>query len=104
MIFQINGWKEGQKTETYILASSIARPQIEANARTAVGNYAIGNEDVFNIEFPLPPKAEQEYLIRMITENRQKALEIEGRAKSHRKDTDENVEKLILGTLSVEEL
>ena len=42
----------------YILGSDIARPQVEANARTAIGNHAIGNEDVFSIEIPNKVKAE----------------------------------------------
>jgi type I restriction enzyme, S subunit len=52
----------------YILSTSIARPQLEANARTAVGNHAIGNEDVFNVELPIPPISEQEKVVKQVKE------------------------------------
>jgi hypothetical protein len=35
------------------------RTQIEAAARTAVGNFAIGSKDIKALKAPLPPLAEQ---------------------------------------------
>lgn len=86
----------------YILSSSIARPQLEANARTAVGNHAIGNEDVFNVELPLPPIAEQEKIIRMVQESRKKIGRAKEQAMSLKKNAEKEIEKMILGTLPVE--
>ena len=86
----------------YILGSSIARPQVEANARTAVGNHAIGNEDVFNVELPLPSIAEQEKLVEMIGETRKVILRIKAEAFSLKKKAEKEIEQMILGTLPVE--
>lgn len=88
----------------YILSSSIARPQLEANARTAVGNHAIGNEDVFNIELPLPPIVEQKRLINIVHEARNEIGRAKDEAVNLRRHSEKEIEKLILGTLSVEDL
>lgn len=86
----------------YILSSGIARPQIEANARTSVGNYAIGNEDVFNVELPLPPVSEQKKLIKIV----QKARDESGRAKEEamilKMEVEKEIEEMILGVRSVD--
>lgn len=86
----------------YILSSSIARPQLEANARTAVGNHAIGNEDVFNVELPLPPISEQEKLVKIVQEARCDIRRAKGEAMSLKKDAEKEIEKMILGTRLVE--
>ncbi|WP_169734389.1 restriction endonuclease subunit S [Desulfocurvus vexinensis] len=86
----------------YILSSSIARPQIEANARTAVGNHAIGNEDVFNVELPLPPLPEQEMLIKVVQEARTESRRTREEAMSLKRNAEKEIEKMILGTRPVE--
>ena len=86
----------------YILSTSIVRPQLEANARTAVGNHAIGNEDVFNIEIPLPPLSEQERLIKMLQEKRSKSGRATEEAMSLKRRTEIEVETMILGSRPVE--
>lgn len=86
----------------YILSSSIARPQLEANARTAVGNHAIGNEDVFNVQLPLPPISEQEKLIKIIQEARSKSGRAMEQAMSLKRIAEKEIEKMILGTRPVE--
>ena len=88
----------------YILSSSIARPQLEANTRTAVGNHAIGNEDVFNVELPLPPLDVQEALGGAIQKSRNEIATITKEAAELRKQVENKVEKLILGTLSGEKI
>ena len=86
----------------YILSSSIARPQIEANARTAVGNHAIGNEDVFNVELPLPPITEQERLVKIIQTTKSKIGHATEDAMSLKRNTDKEIEEMILGIRLVE--
>lgn len=86
----------------YILSSSIARPQFEANARTAVGNHAIGNEDVLNIALPLPPISEQEKLIKLIQEAKTESERARKEAMSLKRKAESEVEKMILGTRPVE--
>lgn len=86
----------------YILSSSIARPQLEANARTAVGNHAIGNEDVFNVELPLPPLFEQENLIKIIQEAGNKSGRAREEAMSLKRTAEKENEKMILGIRPVD--
>jgi len=86
----------------YILSSSIARPQLEANARTAVGNHAIGNEDVFNVELPLPPISEQKKLIKIVQEARSGSGHAREEAVSLKRKAEKEIEKMILGTRPVE--
>lgn len=86
----------------YILSSSIARPQLEANARTAVGNHAIGNEDVFNVELPLPPISEQKKLIKIVQEARSGSGHAREEAMSLKRKAEKEIEKMILGTRPVE--
>lgn len=86
----------------YILSSSIARPQLEANARTAVGNHAIGNEDVFNVELPLPPISEQKQLIKIVQEARSGSRHFREEAMSLKRKAEKEIEKMILGTRPVE--
>jgi hypothetical protein len=88
----------------YILSSSIARPQLEANARTAVGNHAIGNEDVFNVGLPLPPIVEQKRFIDIVHKARNEIGRAKDEAVNLRRHAEKEIEKLILGTLSVEDL
>ena len=88
----------------YILSSSIARPQLEANARTAVGNHAIGNDDVFNVELPLPPIFEQKRLIKIVQEARNEIGRSKDEALNLKRHAEKEIEKMILGTLSVEDL
>jgi len=42
------------------------RTQIEAAARTAVGNFAIGGKDIKSLKAPLPLLAEQKYLVELL--------------------------------------
>jgi len=87
---------------TYMFATSIVRPQIEAYARTAVGNYAIGNEDVFNLYFPLPPISVQEELINVISERQNEFKKLKKKAGSIRGTSQKEIEQMILGFRSVE--
>jgi type I restriction enzyme S subunit len=82
----------------YILSTSVARPQIEANARTAVGNHAIGNEDVFNLEFPLPPTPVQLMLIEKIKEVKNEIAKLKSEAITEIRNAERVIEQMILGT------
>ncbi|WP_366923144.1 restriction endonuclease subunit S [Metallumcola ferriviriculae] len=86
----------------YILSTSMVRPQIEAGVRTAVGNYAIGNEDVFNIKFPLPPICEQVILIRKIIEVKAEIARLKNQAFTIMQNAVKTVEQMILSTHSGE--
>ncbi len=86
----------------YVLSTSIAHPQLEANARTAVGNYAIGNEDVFNVELPLPPISDQLSLIFIITKTKIEIAELRDEIHKTIRSAEETVEQMILGIRPVE--
>jgi len=73
------------------------RSQIEAAARTAVGNYAIGTDDLWNFEFPLPSILVQQKIVNVVTERREQiaALKIQAAQKEERGKAE--VEAMILG-------
>lgn len=80
-----------------VLQTPPMRAQIEAAARTAVGNYAIGGRDVWNLEFPLPPLEVQRALVERVTAARAGiAREREGAARLEAQSKAE-IEALILG-------
>jgi restriction endonuclease S subunit len=89
---------------SYVLSTSVSRPQIEANARTAVGNYAIGNEDVFNIELPLPSVPVQLNLISKINKVKMEISKLRAEAKKILKSAEVTMEQLILGLKSVKDI
>jgi type I restriction enzyme S subunit len=88
----------------YILNTTIARPQIEAMARTAVGNFAIGNDDIFNLKLPLPTIFEQKILVKKIREIRLEISKLKKEAINTISKAEIIMEKLILGNLSLEDL
>lgn len=83
-----------------ILQTPPLRNQIEAAARTAVGNYAIGGRDLWNFDFPLPPLATQRQLVSKITAARK---EIAGKraAAELTARTAREMEEMILGHRAV---
>jgi type I restriction enzyme S subunit len=80
------------------LQMPFARSQIEAAARTAVGNYAIGTEDLWNLDLPLPPLNVQQRLVVQII-NRQAEIAKERDRICHLVAAIEReIEEMILGT------
>jgi len=88
----------------HVLKSYPLRAQVEAAARTAVGNYAIGTEDIWNFRIPLPPIVEQKRIMDRVSAGRAEiALEHEDADRLNHEVTSE-VEALILGTKKVSEV
>jgi type I restriction enzyme S subunit len=56
-----------------LLQLPAVRAQIEACARTAVGNYAIGGRDIRSLHLPLPPVTEQRRLVTAIVDAKRTA-------------------------------
>ena len=50
-----------------VLQTPFLRAQIEASARTAVGNYAIGGKDIWNFEVSFPPLEVQCKLVERVS-------------------------------------
>lgn len=86
----------------FILSSSIARPQIEANSRTAVGNHAIGSKDVFSVKIPMPPTIEQKKIVNIVQEVRGKIGIYKDAATNIKMSTEIEIEKMIVGVRPVE--
>jgi type I restriction enzyme S subunit len=77
------------------------RAQIEAAARTAVGNYAIGTPDIWSLQIPQPPLAVQRAIVRRIAEARASIAREQETAARLARESEAEVEAMILGTGSV---
>lgn len=86
-----------------LLQSSPIRAQIEAAARTAVGNYAIGSEDVWNLKMPLPPLPVQRSVMGRLLESRTAIIREREGAEQRGLEVKDEIEALILGTKSIED-
>lgn len=84
-----------------VLQSQPLRLQIEAVARTAVGNYAIGSDDVWNLRIPLPPLDVQREIVRRVEEGRAEIARVREEARRRASAAQAELEALILGTESV---
>ncbi len=78
------------------------RSQLESAARTAVGNYAIGTDDIWSLRLPLPPQSVQDAMMKRVDAGRAEIakLKVEGKARAEAARAD--VEAMILGTRPVE--
>ena len=74
------------------------RLQIESAARTAVGNYAIGTDDIWNLRFPLPPLSVQKQAVNKALASRHEIGRLRERAVQIRQEAQAEVEAMILGT------
>lgn len=82
----------------HVLQTPPLRAQIEAAARTAVGNYAIGGKDIWNFDIPLPPIDTQRQLVERIAVARAEIARERAAAARLATDTAAQIESLILGT------
>ena len=79
-----------------------ARSQIEAAARTAVGNYAIGSDDIWALRFPLPPLPVQQAMVKRIEAGRAEFAKVKADAKARAETAKADIEAMILGTKPVQ--
>lgn len=86
-----------------VLQSHPLRAQIEAAARTAVGNYAIGTEDIWRLKIPLPPLPVQEKIMEQVAAGRAEIAREREAAEHLAKSIHAEIEALILGTRSVKD-
>jgi len=85
------------------LQMPFTRSQIEAAARTAVGNNAIGTEDLWNLDLPLPPLDVQQRLVEKIVERQVEIVKERARICHVVTTIDREMEEMILGTRPVPE-
>ncbi len=78
------------------------REQIEAAARTAVGNYAIGTQDIWNLQIPLPPLDVQKAIMQRVEVGRQAIAREREAADRKKQEIEAEIEALILGTQAIE--
>ena len=87
-----------------IIQSSVGRAWFQQNARTAVGMWKIGGGDIAAFPMPLPSIEIQQSIVSQILNQKNKAYEIEKSGTEEFNSSNRKIEKLILGTLSVEDL
>jgi len=85
-----------------VIQTPLGRSFFQSNARTAVGMWKIGAEDIWGFPIPVPPLvAQQQIMRRMAAAHAQIAHEREA-AKKLEKDISAEIEALILGTKATE--
>lgn len=84
------------------LQMPFCRSQIEASARTAVGNYAIGTSDLWALRLPLPPLSVQRAIMERVEAGRAEIAREREAAERLRCETQADVEAMILGAKPVE--
>jgi type I restriction enzyme S subunit len=82
-----------------LLQLPLLRAQLEAAARTAVGNYAIGGADLWDLQLPIPPLEIQQTLLDADDNNTSHAAQLRQRAAIIAAEAMERVEEMILGNL-----
>ena len=81
-----------------VLQSHPLRAQIEAATRTAVGNYAIGSEDIWNLQIPLPPLFVQKQIMERVAAGLEEIAREKANAERLSREINVEIEALILGT------
>lgn len=81
-----------------LLQLPLLRAQLEAAARTAVGNYAIGGADLWDIQLPVPPLEIQQALIDSDEARTADAARLHQQANELAAETTARVDAMILGT------
>ena len=84
-----------------LVQMQFTRSQIEAAARTAVGNYAIGSDHIWALRFPLPPLTIQEAMVKRVDARLTEIAKLKADAKARAGAAKADVEAMILGTKPV---
>lgn len=80
-----------------LLQAPPLRAQIEAAARTAVGNYAIGSDDIWNLKIPLPTLPEQEEIVEQVRNGKVEIERERDMVAELSTQIEREVEEMILG-------
>jgi len=86
-----------------VVQTPLGRSFFQSNARTAVGMWKIGAEDIANFPIPVPPLSVQKEIVERITAQRREIARERTVAETLARDIDAEVEALILGTKKVKE-
>jgi len=80
-----------------VLQSFPVRAQIEAAARTAVGNYAIGTDDIWNLQIPLPPLEVQTATMQRVRQGREEITRERAAIEQLRKAVVSDINSAVFG-------
>ena len=81
--------------------STLGREQITSLMRPIIGQANINSEEIRSLQIPLPPLETQRDIVRQVQAVRSEAARLRAEAAKLRRDTKEEVERLILGTESI---
>ena len=84
-----------------LVQTPIVRSQIESAARTAVGDYAIGTDDIWTLRLPLPPLPIQQAMLKRVLAGRAEIAALKADAKARADVAKADIEAMILGTKPV---
>jgi len=87
-----------------VVQTPLGRSFFQSNARTAVGMWKIGAEDITNFPIPVPPLSVQQEIVERISTQRQEIARERAAAERLAHDIDAEIEALILGTKKVKEV
>ncbi|MCE5264104.1 MAG: hypothetical protein LLG97_11290 [Deltaproteobacteria bacterium] len=86
-----------------VVQTPLGRSFFQSNARTAVGMWKIGAEDIANFPIPVPPLFVQKEIVERIATQRREIAKERSDAEALARDIDAEVEALILGTKKIKE-
>jgi restriction endonuclease S subunit len=87
-----------------VVQTPLGRSFFQSNARTAVGMWKIGGEDIANFPIPVPPLPVQKQIMERVAEGREEIAREREAADSLAREINAEIEALILGTKKVSEL
>ena len=82
-----------------MIETPLGRSYFQTYARTAVGMWKIGAEDIASFPLPVPPAEVQDAIIAAVDERRAHAAALRQRARQRLAEARDHVEALILGPL-----
>lgn len=81
-----------------VIQTPLGRSYFQSNARTAVGMWKIGAEDIRNFPIPVPPLKIQQDIVEMVSNQRRRIAEERKRAEARQAQAARDVEEMILGS------
>ena len=101
---KVNPTKADPDFVVYTLNTVIGRQQIDAISRQIIGQANINSQELRSLNLPLPPLKVQQNIMKNVESGRAKIQQIKEASEKLQIEASSNIEKLILGNLSVENL
>ena len=87
-----------------VMQTPLGRSYFQSSARTAVGMWKIGAEDIHNFPIPLPPLERQERITQLVGEKRAEIAREQERIRCLTSSAEKEIEEMILGIRPVPEM